>query len=301
VQGNISLHEKHSQEDFVKNIRKYLMASALPADASPDVLIWPETVIMQLLSEDIRHVSEHPTLSAIHQELLEYFNPRGKVPHLLFGSLSHNKNREVMNSAFFIAANGEVHRPYHKNILMPFGEFTPFSEIFPFLKTLNSNVADFARGAGPVIFPNEGAPLPGILKLSPLICYEDVVGWLASEAVAAGAQVLVNLTNDAWFGRSPASRQHHLIASFRAIETGRPLIRSTNTGFSAVVDQSGRTLSYLEPFERSSFDQRIFLTTKTTPYQMGLGKGYSLAVLFVFVSILSFALVLPSKNSRNSH
>jgi apolipoprotein N-acyltransferase len=290
VQGNVSLYDKHNPRKFLQNLNEYIDASLYSAADVPDLMVWPETVVMEFLDEDIQHVEEHPALAHIYQYMHAYFTrlPNTKMPALLLGSLAKDKQGKIYNSAFLILGDGKVLRPYHKIILMPFGEFTPFGDIFPWLRELNSTVGDFGRGTGPIVMGRD-AELP--LTISPLVCYEDVREDLALNAVRAGAQVLVNVTNDAWFGNTVASRQHHLIASFRAIETGVPLVRSSNTGFSAVVDYNGKTLSYSEPFTKSAFDQRVFSKPGSTAYLQGLGNLYSLAVLLCVASILVFRLL----------
>ena len=104
------------------------------------------------------------------------------------------------------------------------------------------------------------------LKVAPLICYEDTVPRPAREAALGGAELLVNLTYDTWFGRSAAPHEHHLIAAFRAIENRRFLVRATNTGLSAVVDPLGRTIARLPAFSEGAVAAKVVLLDDRTLY-----------------------------------
>src|SRR5205823_318489 len=104
------------------------------------------------------------------------------------------------------------------------------------------------------------------LKVAPLICYEDTVPALAREATQKGAELLVNITSDSWFGRSLAPYQHHLIAAFRAIENRRFLIRATSTGLSAVVDPLGRTIARIPAFAEGTTAANVDLLKYRSAY-----------------------------------
>jgi apolipoprotein N-acyltransferase len=148
-------------------------------------------------------------------------------------------------------------------ILMPFGEYTPLSSVLPFLKDINATAGQFTAGTAPAVlsFPlSNGAEV----RLSPLICYEDIVPAIARDAVNKGAELLINQTNDAWFGDTVAPYQHHIIAAFRAIENDRYLLRSTNTGLTAVVDPLGRTLASLLPYTEGILPMQVSLRNTRT-------------------------------------
>ena len=132
---------------------------------------------------------------------------------------------------------------------MPFGEFTPFGDLLPFLRTLNNTAGDFTEGSGAPLIDVAllGEKLKQV-RVTPLICYEDVLSNVANLGAVHGAQLLVNLTNDAWFGESVAPYQHQQIALFRTIETRRSLVRATNTGISSVISPTGSILTQLKPF-----------------------------------------------------
>jgi apolipoprotein N-acyltransferase len=170
--------------------------------------------------------------------------------------------------------------------LIPFGEYTPGSTLLPWLETINANTGGFTPGTEATVFEyplrrDDGSPYT--LRVSPLICYEDTVPRLSRQATFNGAQLLVNLTNDAWFGRTAAPYEHHLIASFRAIENRRFLVRATNTGVTSVVDPLGRTIARLPDFSEGTLSARVALLEETSLYTKYFGEwpwwGLSLVVV----------------------
>jgi apolipoprotein N-acyltransferase len=227
VQGNISVEEKHSRAMVYRNVNTYLeLSRELALNPAVDLVIWPETVLLDPIPIETE---------TIEKLALPYAT-------LLFGSLSYRGADQFFNSAFAIAPlTGITQPPYHKRILMPFGEYTPGIETFPFLKSLNENAAEFNAGTTQTLVTVPSRV--GTIKAAPLICYEDVVTGPAFEATRQGANLLVNMTNDGWFGVSAAAKQHHQIAAWRTLETGLPLIRVTNTGLTAVVNRFGLTIA----------------------------------------------------------
>ncbi len=281
VQGNISLHDKHAREKMLQNIQKYVELSEKFSDAA-DLVLWPETVVMGFLPEDPK-LSKYDFRAEFLSQLWKTkfaSNP----PALAFGALSYNENKDTFNSVYLLRPSLELERPYHKQLLMPFGEYTPLGETLPFLKEINATAADFARGEGPEIFSIKKFDTD--FKLASLICYEDVAPELSRQAVLEGANILANFTNDAWFGNSAAPYQHNLIASFRAVENRRFLLRATNTGLTAIVDPFGRTLSQLETFKESAISYDIYPVEAKTLYTKWAGSRFSYVAVFIVLCII---------------
>jgi apolipoprotein N-acyltransferase len=253
VQGNVSLREKHDVKYFSVNRQRYLDFSA--GISEKDLLvIWPESTITDWIpasASDARTVPELPFL--------------GDGSAFLVGGLTWASREHLFNSSILVRPDGSVDAPYHKMILMPFGEYTPLGSVFPWLKDINATAGQFTAGLKPAVLSYQLSDGSSV-ALSPLICYEDIIPDLAKKAVQLGARLLVNQTNDAWFGNSVAPYQHHMIASFRAIETKRFLLRSTNTGLTAVVDPLGRTLASLLPFSEAILPMEINLMSYMTWY-----------------------------------
>jgi apolipoprotein N-acyltransferase len=124
------------------------------------------------------------------------------------------------------------------------------------------------------------------LRVSPLICYEDTVPALARAATLKGAELLVNLTYDTWFGRSAAPFEHHLIAAFRAIENRRYLVRVTNNGYSAVVDPLGRTIARIPPFAEGIAAARVDLLNYRSTYTHHVGERPWWGLLAVTLGVI---------------
>jgi apolipoprotein N-acyltransferase len=142
--------------------------------------------------------------------------------------------RRLYNSAFLSGADGRLLGRYDKQRLVPFGEYVPLRRFLPFVEPLVRQVGEFAPGAGP------GVQRAAAAALGPLVCYEILFAELSRRAAAAGADLLVSVTNDAWYGTAVMPHLHLAAAPLRAVENGAPLARAANTGISALVLPSGR-------------------------------------------------------------
>lgn len=176
---------------------------------------------------------------------------------ILTGSPSYTYNpatNEVryFNSAFLINTAGETVGKYEKFHLVPFGEYVPLRGILPFGK-LTAGIGDFTEGPGPLPIVFEGG------GIGTLVCFESIFPEIARGHVKNGATMLANLTNDAWFGYTSAPYQHFQMAVFRAIENRSFLVRSANTGISAVIDPNGRIREKTGLFERTVITDDIRL------------------------------------------
>lgn len=279
VQANITTQEKHNIKFFARNRERYEELSA-PIAAPGKLIVWPESVITDFIRDDIRHRADDP--------LLPDFGPGVSM---LVGALTARSRDEMFNSAVGVAADGSVFQPYHKRILMPFGEYMPFVKYFPWLKDMNPTAGDFTAGQETGLMPFSFTASGGEFKMNvaPLICYEDIAPELAREATLRGAHVLINITNDAWFGKTVAPNQHHIIAAFRAIENRRYLLRSTNSGLTAVVNAAGETVASLPGFSDGVLEfgvRKLETTTFFTRY-FGNQIWWGLGLLSLIISLCS--------------
>ncbi len=208
----------------------------------PDLIVWPETAApIVLLQEPVYLEQVQETVRA------------GGVP-LLAGTLDHRLVQgmyEAHNSAALFDSAGRIVDRYDKQRLVPFSERMPFPKLLPWLSSLNFGQSDFTPGRENVIFPVAGA------RIGCLICFESIFTDLAREFVASGADLLVNITNDFWFGDTAAPIQHAEMAVFRAVETRTPLLRCANTGISMVVDRWGRVQRATDTFVEARIDVRV--------------------------------------------
>jgi len=253
VQGNVGIREKGNAAYFDINIEKYRSLSR-PMQSEVDVLIWPETVSHEWIDERATHVTaeQHPF-------------PDLTTP-LIFGGLAYHYATSVedalrYNAAFLIDGGGRILGRYNKQILLPFGEYLPFSSWIPGLKSISPNTGDFSAGTDAVTLdlPNGG-------RIAPLVCYEDVPASIARQMTGIGANVLMTIFNDAWFGDSMAPYQHEAIAVWRAIENRRYFVRVGNAGDTGVVDPWGRIVDRLPLFTAESLTATIRLLEIETFY-----------------------------------
>ena len=158
---------------------------------------------------------------------------------LITGVPRRHSHTKLLNSAIMVGSDGEIDAEYDKQRLVPFGEFFPFRSLFPFATAIVGPM-DFTHGTTDRLF---SIPRYGVVR--PLICYEAIFPGVAG-GLGARPDLLVNLTNDAWFGGTPGPYQHLEQARMRAVEEGIPMVRVANTGVSAAFDPYGRTLARIE-------------------------------------------------------
>ena len=262
VQGNATLVEKRDLNSARQNLVRIFDLSTAAAHADT-LVVWPEGSVPAYIPATIGNVGNPPMLPCI-----------GNGSAFLVGAYSFLPNEERFNAAFAVYPNGDVPMPYFKRVLIPFGEYMPLASYFTALKELNAKAGVFSAGTEPVVFAYPMHRPDGsayTLKVSPLICYEDTIPSLARESVRQGAELLVNVTSDSWFGRTLAPHQHHLIAAFRAIENRRYLIRATNTGLSAVVDPLGKMIARIPPFSEGTATAQVRLLNYRSSYTNWFG------------------------------
>ena len=231
VQPDIEQHHKWDREKRFLWLQRHLELTALPHDPPPQVVIWPESAVPY-------DIDGQP-------EVRDYLAPA--VPadgYLLAGGdryLLDQKPEIAHNTLFALGPGAAVLARYDKVNLVPFGEFLPFRNVLRHLglRKLTQGSIDFVPGPGRVTLHLAGLP-----PASPLICYEAAFPAHATDPSDRPAW-LVNITNDAWFGRSSGPYQHLAMARMRAVEDGLPLVRAANTGISAVTDAYGRVRASL--------------------------------------------------------
>jgi apolipoprotein N-acyltransferase len=164
------------------------------------------------------------------------------------------------NAALLVTKAGPVLPPYFKQRLVPFGEYVPLAPLLRMIQPISRAVpGGFTPGPGTVLLGL------GTWKLGGAVCYEVVYPWIARAETRAGADVLFTLTNDAWYGRAGAQRQHWQAAVLRAVETGRPLVRAAVTGISGVVGPDGRVVVSLPAGRKGAFAAPVFRPRGTPP------------------------------------
>ncbi|MDC8446277.1 MAG: apolipoprotein N-acyltransferase [Nitrosomonas sp.] len=262
LQGNIEQDLKWREDHVEKTMRTY---AELILESESRLIVTPE-ISIPLFND------------AVPPDYLGYLaeHARENNGDVLIGLAEHATNGvdTYYNSMFSFGVSPE--QVYRKNHLVPFGEFIPLKPVFGWVITmLHIPLSDFSRGGG----DQQPMQLAG-QQVAVNICYEDVFG---EEIIAQlpRATLLVNVSNDAWFGRSIGPHQHLQISQMRALETGRYMLRSTNTGVTAIIDQRGKILDQLEVF--------------TTDGLHGIAQGFSGATLYVLTGnylVLGVAVLL---------
>lgn len=267
IQGNIPQEMRWRSSDRQKIIESYW--STTQDYWSSGLIVWPEAAIPGR-SEDLqKHVLQPMSLKT-----------RDKNTSLLTGILVSNwMNREYFNSMLLLGTNEGV---YHKRHLVPFGEYYPFRELLSFMKSyIKIPMSDMSAG------PKQ-QPLMQVKGnyLGVSICYEDVFSRDINLDLPQ-ANILVNTSNDAWFGDSLAPHQHLEIAQMRSLEVERPMIRSSNTGRSAFIDYKGRVLHATEQFKAQTLTAQVQGREGSTPFLKFARVQPWLAVLILLVMLLA--------------
>ncbi len=211
---------------------KLLELSRTALASQPDLLVWPETALPDLLTRN-RFTQESIVGLLRSNHAWMVIGANDSQPKR--GAVSAGE-QERFNGAFLINPDGELVGRYNKQHLVMFGEYMPFAREFPFLTKLRTAGAGLVRGERDVPFQIEKPRA----KFSVLICFEDIFPHEARRRVNNDTDFLLNLTNDGWFGEDAAQWQHGTSALFRAVENGVPLVRCTNNGLTCWIDGHGR-------------------------------------------------------------
>ena len=188
------------------------------------------------------------------------------------------------NAGFMLDNAGATAAVYRKIHLVPFGEYVPMQKLLFFVGPLVEAVSAFTAGTRVTMLPVEGH------MISTAICYEVTFPALAREAVREGSEMLTTITNDAWYGESSAAFQHFEMAAMRAIEQGRYLVRSANTGISGIIDPYGRVLIHTSLFETVAVvGEARFVQARTVYATIGDLAAYLSAAIVTLVLVLALA------------
>ncbi len=233
LQGNIAQSEKWDPANQDSTIDTYLELSSRAVESGARMVVWPEAAVPFLLARDPR------------RQRLADFAVENDVP-LLVGSPGYDSRDggppKAYNQAWMVTPSGALAGPYDKIQLVPFGEYIPLFGLFGMVDVAVQSVGQFGRGLeydvfeGPQVAGNGGGPA----RFSVLICYEGIFPALTRSFVTAGADFLVNISNDAWYGGTSAPYQHISMVALRAIENRVPIVRSTSTGITGVIGIDGR-------------------------------------------------------------
>jgi len=260
IQANIKQEIKFSQNEITEIKKKFLFSTL--SRKNRDLVIWPETAIPTLYHHD-------------RQFFIELIQKMGNKTSLLSGTFRFDKDsKKYFNS--LVLLNKKNEQFYDKRHLVPFGEFTPLPAVFGLLaKKLNIPMSNLSEGDGKTTILSLHK-----INIHPLICYEIAYPYLINTGYDNFGLIL-NISNDAWFGDSSAPYQHLQIAQVRALETQKYILRSANTGVSALISPKGRILDKVDFGKEGVLDGEVYGTKGRTPY-MYFGDYPILMLIFLF-------------------
>lgn len=249
IQGNIDQSVKwdKNHKRTTLNIYEYLSLKNLPGKDS--LIVWPETAVP----------FKFQVMNDLHDQIV-HLSMKTKS-WLLFGSISRLiDNDNYFNSAYLLSPSGDVRGRYDKVHLVPYGEYVPLRNLMPFVEGFTAGIGDFSIGPGfyPLSMDDK--------KIGILICYEAILPYAARAYKNNAAELLVNITNDAWFGATSAPFQHFSMTVFRAVETRLFLVRAANTGISGIIDPTGHIVAATNIFQRDALKGYVKFVKVPTLY-----------------------------------
>jgi apolipoprotein N-acyltransferase len=282
VQPSIPQTLKNDPQAEVQNFQRLLALSAAQGADKITAIIWPEAAAPPLLE---RYANLRQAIAAVV--------PRGGL--LITGAERAEPTQgwppqHVWNSVVALDDKGDIVATYDKAHLVPFGEYVPLRGVLP-MEKIAPSIGDFSAGPGP-----RTLSLPGLPAVSPLVCYEAIFPGAVTDPQHR-PHWLLNVTNDAWYGRTPGPLQHLASARTRAVEEGLPLMRAANNGISAAIDPYGRVLARLDLDAVGVLDEPLPRDLSPTLYaQFGDSIYAALALLF----LAGIALLTRYEVKRNA-
>ena len=254
-------------EDNVRDTQQKL--ASLSRTPGADLILWPEVPAPFYVSD------------AQFRDYTARIAQTAGTP-FLFGAVGFTPQREPLNSAVMMGPSGKIVDRYDKINLVPFGEFIP--PMFGWVNRITKEIGDFVPGERVVVFPLYGH------KLGAFICYESAFPDLVRQFVRGGAEVLVNLSNDGYFGHSAAHQQHLEIVRMRAAENRRWILRATNDGITAAIDPAGRVVERMPAFVQTAgllpYDYQSIQTSYTRHGDWFAWTCFALGFLMSAVSLI---------------
>lgn len=287
VQGNIAQSIKWAPEQEWPTMLKYLDLTRVNYDA--DIIIWPESAI--------------PALEPTVQDYLATVDSSARLNDsaIITGILNYNfESKEYFNSLITLGkaqAKDEIsyfynhQNRYSKHHLLPIGEFVPFQELLrPLAPLFNLPMSSFSRGD----YVQNNLIANG-LHLLPLLCFEIAFPHQLAANLTPETDLLLTVSNDAWFGHSHGPHQHMEIARMRALEFGRPLLRATNNGITAIVDHKGNYIARIPQFEEGVLKADVPLVVGKTPYS----QWPRMILLLIILVPIMLSLIFNDKSIQN--
>lgn len=284
VQPSIAQGAKWSKDRFDSIVNKTLGMVNDSVQAGTNLIVLAETAIPD-------HIRRQPAVIRRLNRTADQKNAQ-----LMTGALDYKRNPpgsirkyDIYNASFLFKPNEAGYSRYIKKHLVPFSERIPFDDIFPILNYVDLGEGDFV--------PGKETPVYEPYQWTPYICYDAIFGDLIREAIRNGSRLMVNITNDGWFGRSTAPYQHLNLVRYRAIENGMPVARLANSGVSVFIDQYGHFDKNTQLFTDAVIQRKVPLKTRDTLYSH-IGDAVETGLLYFFFIYLASALALSLTRLR---
>ncbi len=277
VQGNINQAVKWSAAVKEATVAQYLkLSQTVLQDSKTQLLVWPETAL-----------PFYPQRDALVDRIVDFTTTSntwlltGAPLYAITPKTDGSDLIRYYNGALLIGPSGKIRGQHAKQHLVPFGEYVPLRKYLPFLEPLVVSIGDFTPGTSmePLVL--------GPMKLGMLICYESIFPEISRDTVVRGANLLVNLTNDAWYGKSSAPYQSMSMTVLRAVENRRSLIRAANTGISGFVDPLGRITAQTAIFTEAALVAQVPMLDQATVFGR-YGYRFGTACLVLIPVLLLF-------------
>lgn len=279
VQANIDQAHKWDQAYRVETLERYRRLTETVSPRS-ELILWPEAATPFMFEQEPGY-----------QSLVTEITKHAEVP-LVFGSPALRRQSDgtpyLLNSAYLLNSSGEISGRYDKQHLVPFGEYIPLQRILFFLDKLVVGIGDFHPGPGPTLLDFARGPDGRQTRFGVAICFEVIFPDLVRRLAREGADFLVTITNDAWFGNTVAPHQHFGMVVFRAVENRMAFARAANTGVSGFIDPAGRILTATPVFTEQAVIGSIPLSGPSTLYTR-FGDVFAWACVIMALFLLSFA------------
>lgn len=279
IQGNIDQSIKWDPAYQESTMATYERLTRRAYDFRPVLIVWPETALPFFFQDNLRFL---PRMFSIAEE---------SGASLIFGSPAYRREGGVTryyNRAFLITPGLQEPPQYYDKVhLVPFGEYVPLKKFLSFVGRLVPAAGDFEAG-------DKTVPLKGDdLSMGILICFEAIFPELGRTLTREGANILVNLTNDAWFGMTSAPYQHLTMAVFRSVENRRPMVRAANTGLSAFIGPHGKILKLSALFEEEVLEAPVDVSKRALTFYTRFGDLF--AILLIIISLLKLFSCLRAR------
>ncbi|SPD74922.1 Apolipoprotein N-acyltransferase [uncultured Desulfobacterium sp.] len=265
IQGNIDQSLKWDPAYQAATVALYQRLTRSVNDFRPELIVWPETAVPFFFQDG----------DVLSQEVVS--TAKESASALIFGSPAYKQTGDAVdyyNRAYLICAENDI-KYYDKVHLVPFGEYVPLKRLLFFINRLVPAAGDFAQG-------DEVATLRcDRMAIGVLICFEAIFPEVARAHARNGANLLVTITNDAWFGKTSAPYQHLAMSVFRAVENRMPMIRAANTGFSAYIGPDGSIISRGDLFTEEVLEASLNISEKPPSFYARFGDVFALSLLAV--------------------